>query len=404
MTIIIMICALIMLALDYFTLRRITSTQQQMCIWMTILAIIDSLPFIGSDLLYLLSFDNPTLFSQIGLWRFFAFMILAIARQPINIALLLHRRWTMIAGVAITLSGIFVIFHGMLVTRTNYIVNRVEITSNRLPSSFNGYRVVQISDFHIGTMLNAEKELNAVAEICNSLNPDIITFCGDLTNIRHNEVTPSIELVLRKFQAHDGIYSVLGNHDIGIYVRDSIRLTPETNTRCVLLKQQQIGWRTLNDETCYILREKDSISITGLSFKQAQHETRHSSEVDGADFESAYSATPKHLFNITLTHLPQLWDKILTTHPADLTLAGHVHAMQISATIGKFRLSPARILYERWSGLYSEDDKHLYINDGIGYGLYPLRIGARPEITLFELKSTSHNTLKMGNLPHTEIQ
>ena len=61
-------------------------------------------------------------------------------------------------------------------------------------------------------------------------------------------------------------------------------------------------------------------------------------------------------------------------------------------TIGKFRLSPAMIQYKRWSGLYSKDDKHLYINDGIGYGLYPMRIGARPEITIFELKSTKqHN-------------
>ena len=84
--------------------------------------------------------------------------------------------------------------------------------------------------------------------------------------------------------------------------------------------------------------------------------------------------------------MPQLWDNIRELHPADLTLAGHVHAMQIAIKVGQWRLSPSMLLYNRWSGLYQEQGQYLYINDGIGYGLFPMRIGARPEITLFELK------------------
>ena len=90
--------------------------------------------------------------------------------------------------------------------------------------------------------------------------------------------------------------------------------------------------------------------------------------------------------------MPQLWDNIRELHPADLTLAGHVHAMQIAIQVGQWRISPSMLLYKRWSGLYQEGEQYLYINDGIGYGLYPMRIGARPEITIFELKSTKqHN-------------
>ena len=151
-------------------------------------------------------------------------------------------------------------------------------------------------------------------------------------------------------------------------------------------KQRQMGWRTLDNQTEYIHRGEDSISLTGISFSQSLQEKRHSSNMSQVTLDSIYINTPREVFNITLVHLPQLWDNIREAYPADLTLSGHVHAMQIAAKVGQWRLSPSMLLYKRWSGLYEEQGRYLYINDGVGYGLYPMRIGARPEITLFELK------------------
>lgn len=95
----------------------------------------------------------------------------------------------------------------------------------------------------------------------------------------------------------------------------------------------------------------------------------------------------RETFNITLAHVPQLWEQITTAGYGDLTLSGHVHAMQLKIRFSGRGWSPASWLYEHWSGRYDNDDgRTLYINDGTGYVGYPMRLGARPEITLLTLK------------------
>ncbi len=113
---------------------------------------------------------------------------------------------------------------------------------------------------------------------------------------------------------------------------------------------------------------------------------RHSSHIPAVGLDEIYASVPDSLFDITIAHIPQLWTPILEKRSADLTLSGHVHAMQMKFPAGERGVSPARLLYPRWSGLYEEDGRALYINDGIGCVLYPMRLGARPEITLVTLK------------------
>ena len=91
---------------------------------------------------------------------------------------------------------------------------------------------------------------------------------------------------------------------------------------------------------------------------------------------------PDSLYNITLVHVPQLWLPIVERGYGDLTLSGHVHAMQLKL----FGWSPAQWMYTRWSCRYEEQGSTLYINDGIGYVGYPMRIGADPELTIYTLK------------------
>lgn len=376
--------------LDLLALGRVCPDEGRRSRWMVVLAIIDSLPIAVSQLFYLFSTDNPTIINQAGSWATFLFVVIGAARIPLNIAIICSRRlWGRMVGFLCSAAIAAIALHGMVVTRTDYIVNEVSITSARLPKSFDGMRVVQFSDLHIGTLLKPQKEIAEIVEICNALKPDIVAFTGDLADIRHSELTPPISGILSQLEATEGVYSITGNHDIGVYIRDSIALTPHENTRRLIAAEQQMGWRVLNDETAYILRGKDSIAITGLSFKQSMQEQRHSSRLTNDDLQSIYADTPEELFNITLSHVPQIWESILAAHNADLTLAGHVHAMQIAPTIGKWRISPSMLFYKRWSGLYEEQGRSLYINDGIGYGLYPMRIGARPEITLFVLHSHS---------------
>lgn len=113
---------------------------------------------------------------------------------------------------------------------------------------------------------------------------------------------------------------------------------------------------------------------------------RHDRTLPGYDIGPTYRDVPEGLYNITAAHVPQLWDRILGTGHGDLTLSGHVHSMQSKFRLAGCAFSPAQLLYRRWSGPYEEQGRTLYVNDGIGCVGFPMRIGANPEITLFELR------------------
>ena len=92
-------------------------------------------------------------------------------------------------------------------------------------------------------------------------------------------------------------------------------------------------------------------------------------------------------FDIVCGTTPQAWHRIMAAGRGDLTLSGHVHSLQMKLRLGqKWQWSPAAWFYDEWSGPYADGERMLYVNDGIGYAMVPMRIGARPEITLFELR------------------
>jgi predicted MPP superfamily phosphohydrolase len=338
-------------------------------------------------LIGLLIKDNLTPWVMTSMWVNFAYMVTAIARQPFNIAVILSKKgWIRFAGAMASLLAAGIFFYGMAITRTDYTIEQIELTSERLPKEFDGYRITHITDLHIGSMVNPQEELARIAELCNGLQSDAIMFTGDLINIRQEEITPDLEDILRSFKARDGIYSVMGNHDIGICIKDSITHIPEVNAQQLIDKERRCGWQVLDDKTAYIRRGVDSIAVTGISFKKELHEERHSAKIPDTDIMKAYKNVPTELFNITLAHIPQHWNEILNAKKADITLSGHVHAMQMKFPLGKRGVSPSRILYKRWSGLYEEQGRWLNINDGVGCIMYPMRIGTPPTITQITLR------------------
>lgn len=384
----ILFCSIVFGWLDYRVLRVAAagdSARFKRCIsiaWLT-----DFLPQISTVACFIFFRNNPTWLIKTNCWIFFAYLILAVARAPFNLVYIISKSRLLLGmGIGTGAIMIFALIYGTVVTRTDYVVNKIIIESEKIPESFSGYKIIELSDLHIGTMLNPERQIAKIAEICNGLNPDMIAMCGDLTNIRHEEITPSIALCLSKLKAHNGVYSITGNHDVGVYIMDSLKFTPDNNTRQIIAKQRKLGWRVLYNQTDYIHRAGDSITITGISYDKTLQDHRHSRKLPDTDLSTAYKDVNKGLFNITLVHIPQLWDRIITNGHADLTLTGHVHSMQIKIPIGKRGISPAMIKYKRWSGLYNEQGRHLYINDGIGCVGFPARIGAKPEITLFELR------------------
>ena len=148
-----------------------------------------------------------------------------------------------------------------------------------------------------------------------------------------------------------------------------------------------MGWKPLVNESAPIRRGADSILVTGVNFPETGTNHGRDTGMAGCDMQEVFRNVPPDTYNLLLAHTPEQWDEARSAGDPDLTLSGHVHAMQFKLTLGPWSWSPAKFLYERWSGLYSENGKHLYINDGMGYVMYPMRIGTNPSITVITLES-----------------
>lgn len=335
------------------------------------------------SLVFTLSPDNGTGLMLYAQWSFFLFLLTVLPRMICYLFRLIRlRRTGIVVGVA---AALFLVW-GTTAGRTSFRVNRLTIRSERLPAAFEGFRIVQFSDTHIGTMTRPVRELQRLVDAVNALHPDLIVFSGDLVNIRYTELDSAAMRILSGLQAPYGVVSSIGNHDVGYYIKDSAALPAAVNLARLIERQQAMGWRVLDDASEFLVRSDDSISLSAISFDPALRQFRHAFDLPGIDLSEVYAGVPDTLCNITVSHLPQLWPNIRALGYGDLTLAGHVHSMQMKLRIGSWRFSPAQWMYRRWSGLYGDPGAYLYINDGIGCVGFPMRLGAYPEITLFTLE------------------
>ena len=294
-------------------------------------------------------------------------------------------------GIAAGALVLTVMLWGATGGRNRIVVNEITIESDKLPASFDGYRITQISDVHLGTRREKSPFFAKLVDKINEQNADIVVSSGDLVNRDSHELTEPLMAQFSRIQSRDGVYSVEGNHDLGFYMGPQPDYTPEQSVRELNEKQERMGWKMLNNQSEYIRRGSDSIAVSGVKYPKDGFHRGKDTGLGGCDLQTTYRNVSDSTFNVLISHTPQNWDEILENGKADLTLAGRVHAMQFKIRIGRWTWSPAKWMYERWSGLYEENGKYLYVNDGIGYVMYPMRIGTRPEITNIVLKRKTVN-------------
>ena len=338
------------------------------------------LPYVAVAMMWL--FELPNMVPM--MWLLTIYAVLSLSRLALYAGILLlknkYAKW--IVGISLCTIVAWVLIVGVVRTRKDLTVRRVEIASSRLPEAFDGYRIVFFSDLHIGSLTSAEGMCRTLVERINLLDADLVVFGGDLVNARYDELTPALASVLGEIEARDGVVAVLGNHDTGVYVRDTVALPIEENTRLLKCRIEAMGWRVVDDETEHLLRGNDTITLTGIGFSRELLEHRHSASVaDSLDLRPIYSGVLRDKFNISISHMPQLWRKIAELGYGDLVLSGHVHAMQIKGRVGGCEFSPAQLMYKEWSGLYTMPESHLYITDGVGSVGFHLRIEAPPELS-----------------------
>ena len=363
------------------------------CLWLrwsaiTLFAVANILPYIAVAMMWL--GNMPTIVPM--MWLLTIYTLLSLSRLALYAGILViknrYAKW--IVGVTLCTIVATVLLVGVVHTRKQLTVRSAEIVSERLPQSFDGYRIAFFSDLHIGSLTSAHEMCERLVAEINSLDADLVVFGGDLINARYDELSLELSTILRNLKARDGVVAVLGNHDTGVYVRDTVALPIEENTRMLIERIETMGWRVADDESELLTRAGDTITLTGVGFSRELLEHRHSANVaDSLDLRPIYRGLPCDKFNVTVSHMPQLWRKIRALGYGDLVLSGHVHAMQMKGRLGSCEFSPAQLMYGEWSGCYVEKNSHLYITDGVGSVGFHLRIGAPPEITLLTLRCNS---------------
>ena len=280
-------------------------------------------------------------------------------------------------GVIISAIWFCVALYGIIWGWRNVTVEKLEISSPKINKSFDGYKIVQISDMHIGTYDLSPSTVDKIVDKINCLNPDLIVFTGDLVNMEPEEIDP-FEDTLKRLKAKDGVVSILGNHDYCLY--KSYKGTddnPAEALQRLISKEKEMGWKLLLNESVEIERGGETISILGVENSGGKN------FIDRSDLQKALKGVPEDSYKILLSHDPSHWRReVLPKSDIDLTLSGHTHAMQFK--IGNF--SPSKWAYKEWEGLYEEGDRMLHVNTGTGENI-AFRFGAYPQITLITLKS-----------------
>ena len=381
--------ALLGVYLDYKAYRRVKSGSAGKFVKYAFLSVIgiSYLLILVTPLLmyFFVGVENCGYMMKLSMILFTTYLTLSIPRLFFYLFFLpAKKKCWMWMGFAVSAFLLLAMLYSIFITRTDYKINKVDICCDNLPVSFNNYRIAFISDIHTGSMICAERELMEIAEMVDDANVDVLFFGGDIINLYHHEIDDSLLDDFSRLKARDGVYMVFGNHDTGAYIKGLDKGGREANMALLESKMESAGWVVLRDSTVYIERGKDSIAVTGIDYNDTLLKYKHSMDaVKGVDITHIYNNVHGSLFNITLSHLPQLWHSLSDGGYSDLVLSGHVHAMQMK--IGSF--SPAGYMYKEWSGLYESENGKLYINDGIGCVGYLMRIGARPEITVIELYS-----------------
>lgn len=267
------------------------------------------------------------------------------------------------------------VLYGMTFGWRRVVTREVTITSSRLPETFNGYRIVQLSDFHIATYALSPRTVEEIVERVNALDADAVVFTGDLVNLDPEEVTPFMQ-ILSRMRARDGVFSVLGNHDYCLYRPHTDAGEPARLLARLVQKEDSMGWTLLRNGHRILRRGADSIALVGV-------------ENDGtppfpalADLPRATAGIPDGLYKVLLSHDPTHWRRsVLPGTDIDLTLSGHTHAMQLRLC----GFSPSQFMYKEWGGLYMEGERHLHVSTGIGSNV-PFRLGAWPEVDVIRLR------------------
>jgi uncharacterized protein len=294
-------------------------------------------------------------------------------------------KMVLVKSAVILSAGIgLVLLAGMLPGVKTFATHEITLSFRNLPPAFDGFRMVQLSDTHLGST-NLKNLLKKLVIVSEEFKPDLVLFTGDLVNNFARE-TKDYPVILRQFKSSHGNYAVQGNHDYGDYTSWPDSSLKVRNLNGIKLSFRESGFHLLCNEYEKIIQGEDSIYLVGVE------NPGHPPFPHYADLEKAAKGLPDSAFSILLCHDPAFrGSSIQSDKRFPLTLSGHTHGFQWGINLAGIRFSPVRPLLKSWGGLYEREGKYLYVNRGIGIIGMKFRIDMPAEITLITLKRVEIN-------------
>ncbi|MCQ2258298.1 MAG: metallophosphoesterase [Bacteroidaceae bacterium] len=283
-----------------------------------------------------------------------------------------------IVGMSFGIFSFFVLCYGYFVGRHQYVVHHQTFYFSDLPKEFDGYRIAQFSDMHVGTLHDGnEGDAAKVVTLINEQHCDAILFTGDIVNHQSAELEGFKDDFCR-LSAKDGVYAVMGNHDYSMYIHYPDEKEHQDDIAKLQSALRSYGWHLLLNDHKVLRRGKDSLVIAGV-----ENDGRPPFPAYGDLKKTMKGLDSKTCFTILLSHDPTHWRRaIIPDTNIQLTLSGHTHAGQFKI----FGWSPVAYVYDEWSGAYSEGGQILNVSDGIGEVMFPFRFGAWPEVNVITLR------------------
>jgi uncharacterized protein len=286
-----------------------------------------------------------------------------------------RRRFLEQAAVTVSATPFVASAYGLLYGRLDLEITHQRVVIHRLPKALEGFRIAHLSDFHISPFTPAER-IRRFATITNELKPDLVALTGDYI-AWDAETQRDVVQALAALRAPCGVFGCLGNHDYETGIEASI---------AHLFAGE--GIRILRQERAPVQREGETFNLIGIDYERLlSSDQDHPGHKVERYLEGCEKLVAPDLVNVLLSHNPNVFDRAAEMG-IDLTLAGHTHGGQLSLEFIHRGLSLSRTATPYVSGLYQKPGGQLYVNRGIGTTGFPIRVGARPEVTLLELTAT----------------
>jgi len=246
-------------------------------------------------------------------------------------------------------------------------VSRVGVEHARLPEAFEGYRIVHLTDLHVGSFDDLERAREWVRK-ANGESADLVLITGDLVT-SGTRFYEDVASALGDLVARDGIFVSLGNHD-------------QWDSDALVDKLTQHGCQVLRNDVAVIERGHARLLIAGLDDRFAGR----------ADLGATLARRPFEGYTVLMSHYPDYFGEARALG-VELVLSGHTHGGQIGVPGFAARLNVATLTGQRGRGLFWQGDTALFVSAGLGTTGPPMRLGIAPEIAVLELRAKHAHAL-----------